>query len=492
MADYRILVADDRLGEVGKHYERLFSGDPAFSWEPASRWSEYIRLLGNSFDAVLLDVNLDAWGKTLVEALGEVKRSCPVVLVSAKWDELQTHQRISEALSEAKHVDFIGTLYLNFLGSEGSEHFAASMRSQLQLAIAKSRHRGLLGLRENEPVRILHLSDPQYADPGQDQLAFIVEREIPRFILHDLEVPVHFVAITGDITFSGTLEQFAYAEKKIRTLLEAFMPSREDWRERVLLVPGNHDVNLRLAAANHVGYNFSRNELECNEILEDADQDEHTKPRNLRYALQAYRDFVWRLTGNPVVRDAEDLCWVNDSFLHLGLRFVLLNSAGTIACSAPNRAKVPTGALERMVASYAPNSRRPFSIALSHHGPAAKGSTDVESLENWSEVGKLIQDSGVRLLLHGHGHGRLVHKQSVKSEEHDDARGQLQTGQILRVMAPTTHLCGKLRAANERRGFNLITLFRHGGEVEKIEVDSYQLDEDEPHRVQSAPWKVRM
>ena len=222
--------------------------------------------MNNNFDAILLDVNLDDWGKTLVQALAEIKRSCPVVLVSAKWNELQTHQRISEALSEAKHVDFIGTLYLNFLGSDGSEHFAASMRSQLQLAIARFRHRGLLGLGDSDPIRILHLSDPQYADPGQDQLAFIAEREIPRFILGDLQVPVHFVAITGDITFSGSPAQFELAKKGIQKLLEAFLPSRDDWRERVLVVPGNHDVDLRVAAANHVRYDFGGKVLDCADI----------------------------------------------------------------------------------------------------------------------------------------------------------------------------------------------------------------------------------
>ena len=30
MAEYRILVADDKLHDVEKSYERLFSGDPLF------------------------------------------------------------------------------------------------------------------------------------------------------------------------------------------------------------------------------------------------------------------------------------------------------------------------------------------------------------------------------------------------------------------------------------------------------------------------------
>ena len=91
-----------------------------------------------------------------------------------------------------------------------------------------------------------------------------------------------------------------------------------------------------------------------------------------------------------MARDSEDLCWINDSFLHLGIRFLLLNSAATIGCSAPNRALVPTDALTRLVNTYAPDVRRPFSIALSHHGPIATGMEDVESLENWPQVGKLI------------------------------------------------------------------------------------------------------
>jgi len=486
MTEYRILVADDRLGSVKERYERLFLNDESFSWDSVDNWEEYRKRLDMGYDALLLDVNLDEWGKTLLDALAEIRSPCPVVLVSSVWHEFRTHERISEALSQAKHVDFIGTLFLKFLGSAEWEEFAASMRSQLKLAIARVRQRGLLTLGESDSVRILHLSDPQYQDPGQDNLAFLLEREIPQFILSELQVPIHFIAITGDITYSGTAAQFEEAKARIEALVRALMPSRDDWRERVLFVPGNHDVDLRVAAANHVKYDFATRSLESSCIAPEAEG-----PYQM-LALQEFRNFVWQLTGNPTARDAKGLCWINDSFVHLGIRFFLLNSAAAIGCSNPSRAVVPSDSLRELVTSYAPGMEKPFGIALSHHGPRVTGSAAIESLENWSQVGKLIQDGGVLLLIHGHGHGRLVHRQKVKTEEHSEASGQLQGGEIVRVMAPTTHLEGRLRLDEDRRGFNLITLERVHGKVEKIVVDSYVLDEDEPHRAEGAPWTVRV
>ncbi len=481
----RILVVDDQADANAERFRRLFEGDESMVYDIAESWDDFRGRVEKDTDVVILDINLDDWGKTLHEALDVIGPECPVFLASQYWDERRTHQRISDALARANRASFVGTLVLNDLGLPDWKQHAFSMRSQIRLAVAKSRHRARLELSDEKPIHILHLSDPQYGDPGNDRLSYLVEKEIPRFVLDDLELDVHFIALTGDVTFSGQPSEFDQAGQRLQTLVEAFLVNRDDWRERVLLVPGNHDVNLRLAAADQVTYEFKSGSVQLS--LQPTDG------VHRGFALQSFRDFAWQLTGNPQWRDAQDLCWINDSFRHLGLRFYLLNSAAEIDCRHPSKAEIPLGVLRRLVNSRTANDT-PFGIALSHHGPASRndGATKIETLGNWPEIAKHIQNSAIRLLIHGHGHKRFADLVSLAENQSRDVRGRMQETEVLRVMAPTTHLDSQLRPPHESRGFNIITLSRHYGRVEQITVDSYELGRDRPHRANNVAWKCHI
>lgn len=487
MASYSVLIADDQPHNIKPLVERLFQNKAKadFTWRIAEGWSEFCKFLTHDFDAVLLDVNLDGWGKTLGEALEQIGGKCPVVLVSQFWEEPRTHENIAEALSKVKKLPFVGTLVLNDLGRDGWENHASSMCSQLILAITRYRQQGLLEVDDNKPIRILHLSDPQYGDPGEDNLAFLVEKEIPRFVIDDLALPIHFIVITGDITYSGHPDEYILAEEKLNDLVRAFLPNREDWRERILLVPGNHDVNLRLAAADRVKYSFSDATLSC------INTSTTEKESHRSYALQPFRDFSWRLTGNPQWRDSDELCWINDSFHHLGLRFYLFNSAATINCNRPKTAEIPLQALDRIV-SAVPEKRDLLGIVLSHHGPNIPKDTNIEPISNWPQVAKTIQNSPIRLFVHGHGHDRLADFCPLSDRIPRKPEGLLGREEVFRVMAPTTHLNHEKRRDGTHRGFNLITLSRINGRVEEIEVDSYILSGERPHRASGAPWRCRV
>ena len=88
MAKYRVLAVDDEMSSNKKLFENLFKGDPDFSMGLAETWSEYNKERLRAFDAILLDVNLDHWGKTLQDAFKIVEGERPVVLVSQYWEEI--------------------------------------------------------------------------------------------------------------------------------------------------------------------------------------------------------------------------------------------------------------------------------------------------------------------------------------------------------------------------------------------------------------------
>ncbi len=95
----------------------------------------------------------------------------------------------------------------------------------------------------DQPIRILHLSDIHFkaaktwdADPVLRALARFIRDEVKHGMAPDL------VAITGDLANAGTAEEYAltrtWIEKQLWPALSDCLP-----RDRLLLVPGNHDVD---------------------------------------------------------------------------------------------------------------------------------------------------------------------------------------------------------------------------------------------------------
>jgi len=487
MTSYSILVIDDQPGDTKEFFQRLFNGDTRFKHIQAQKPSDFRSANVASYDAILLDINLDDWHISISEALSIIGNRCPVVLVSRFWDKEQTHRRISEALAEAKEVKFIATLVLNNLGGSDWQSHAESMRFQLSDAIGRERRKALLDLLDDESVCILHLSDPQYGDSNSENWAVYVEDQIAQFVLRELRRDIHFIAITGDISYSGEIYQYDIAEEKLSKLIQHFLPCRSDWRERILLVPGNHDVNLRLAAADKITIKIENAKLSINKNKTSLKDYPYR-----RFALAPFRDFAWRLTGDPHWRDSEELNWVNDSFRHIGLRFFLLNSASAIDCDHPNTAGFLQDAIKNLGGEDLTHDQ-PFGIAFSHHGPPEKDCTMDDILKNWPTISQFLKTRGVRLFIHGHGHARKVDLFDLSEQTTKLVRkGSIADQELLRVMAPTTHLNGTLRPPNEVRGFNLITLYRTHGKVKKVKIESYDASKGNLEPSKDSPWEYHV
>ena len=96
---------------------------------------------------------------------------------------------------------------------------------------------------KDQPIRILHLSDIHFragkawdAEPVLRKLTGFIETEVKAGLAPDL------VAITGDLAFAGIAEEYALA----RTWLDDLWKKLGDPpRDRLLLVPGNHDVDRK-------------------------------------------------------------------------------------------------------------------------------------------------------------------------------------------------------------------------------------------------------
>lgn len=93
-------------------------------------------------------------------------------------------------------------------------------------------------------VRILHLSDLHEGKPGPETL-WRKRRVLGDSWLRNLETihqdahPIDLICLTGDLAYSGKGEHYKEAAAFIETILQKLHVARD----RLFLVPGNHDVN---------------------------------------------------------------------------------------------------------------------------------------------------------------------------------------------------------------------------------------------------------
>ena len=129
-------------------------------------------------------------------------------------------------------------------------------------------------------LTILHVSDPQFGryhrfDPS-DSLAGHLIRDVTR--LSKIGVPpIDLIILSGDIAERGKRAEYEDAQKFVEQMCQALSLGLE----RVIVVPGNHDVSWNLSKAYFE---------EC--------ADEDAEPQ-IPYAKKwrHYQDFVTRLHG---------------------------------------------------------------------------------------------------------------------------------------------------------------------------------------------------
>lgn len=155
-------------------------------------------------------------------------------------------------------ADFFG---LDEMNSEGSSNVNSTTAFNFQLRINQLLNRfyrkSLSKKEPDEPLLLLHIGDMQFGDKHFSTISKVAsERILANFIVNNLKLNVDFVAITGDIAYSGLQSEYILAEEWLRSLCKYLFPEEfHNYGERILLVPGNHDVNISFSISDHLKYN---------------------------------------------------------------------------------------------------------------------------------------------------------------------------------------------------------------------------------------------
>ena len=479
---YKLMVIDDARDRREKHYRKVFSGtefEILYIW--TKRDLEQYR--DTPVDGYVLDVFLDKgdWASTnaadlLRNVIQYAPRPAPVFLVSQLWGD----ERILSILKQAGESSAKVVQYLAW-----SEFQQAALDSDIvelvdaararmdalrnKLLFELDRWHGRSGFRPNpnDIIRILLLADVQFGDPDTDPSAPFAEHLIARALRKDGAIP-DLIAIAGDVSHSGRPDQFALAEERFALdLIGQLWGSNnvDNYRDRIVLVPGNHDVNLRFSACDKRKFSVKNKTFE-DDVTPMAWNSKTFYPYLYHhdYAMEPFRRFARRLTKDRNWEDSPNLSWVDRRFLHCGLRFFVLNSVGKLDAENPDIACLNEDTLREISRSLGDDDPEAiFSIALSHHGLRPEGAPDSEkAINDWHSVAcDFFSMHRIRIWLYGHYH--KFNARALNSAPFDNAPLWL-------LQAPTS------RIGETTRGFCVLELHRQDGKVADAIVKHYVLE----------------
>lgn len=447
MAKYNLLIIDDDLENRKRGYETVL-GDEYFSIDfvvDASS-AERERLKNASPHAYILDMNLSNWDNSGNQSLFRhftsfIEKKAPVFLISNLWN-----QDMIKWVNESKDIINI-VQYLSWdidiaAALEKNDMSYVPVRENVKNELDKYYDIEPTLLGACETVNILHISDLQFGDKGYSNDSAFLEALVPRF-LKQKGINIHLIAVTGDIAYSGIPSQYKLAEEWFSQFCKEIIGGH--FKPRLLLIPGNHDVNFLLNGADKYKYDFTTKKL----IEIDSSEKQHHF-----YGFIAFQEFAFKITDNPVwMTNQNNLCLVNDRFLNWGLRFYHFNSVIDQCHDKPQQCNVPQGNLQKILTPKIPEGV--MGIILSHHGPEDFGySVTGESSAHWTDIRNFIETTGPKLFLHGHSHGFQTYHLAEKGI-HNKA--------MTYHMTSTLSLEKEYRTKDCRRGFSIIEIHRENG-----------------------------
>jgi 3',5'-cyclic AMP phosphodiesterase CpdA len=164
------------------------------------------------------------------------------------------------------------------------------------------------------PIRILHLSDIHFRAGNAWDWGSVL-RHLARFVAQEVAsgLAPDLVVLTGDLAFSGQADEYALARTWLEEVLWSVLTVGSAPllpRDRLLLVPGNHDVDRgaigSVARMVQEGLLDKQNQNEVAEVLGNADQRELVIRRHASF-LSFYGDWLGQSQTLPWWRKPFDI-----------------------------------------------------------------------------------------------------------------------------------------------------------------------------------------
>lgn len=467
MVKYNLLIIDDDLENRELGYTTVLGQDYFdFEFIRSGDGKELDKIKTANVHGFVLDMNLGKWTNDRPEDLFRIvteligKRG-PVFLISNIWNQ-EMIRWVNKSKSIVNIVHYISwDNDIKIFLEKGTQVSYIPIRENIKTELDNNYELEPTVLDPNEKISILHISDLQFGDKGYSSESVFLEKLIPKY-LNQISININLIVVSGDISYSGIPSEYERAEKWFNAFCTEILGI--NFKSRLLLIPGNHDVNLRLNAADKYEYDFKSKRLV--ELEKSVSKEHHF------YGLTPFREFAFKMTDNLMwMTNQNHLCFVNDRFHKWGLRFYHFNSVIEQFYDEPDKAGIPEQNLNQMMSAPKIEDNI-FQIIISHHGPEKFGyKTSETSDKRWLDIRNFIEYVGPQLFLHGHTHGFETYHTREKGKE---------TKTINYHMTSTLSLEKQLRMKDALRGFSVIELERENGFIKKedYKIRNFEIEEE--------------
>ncbi len=295
--------------------------------------------------------------------------------------------------------------------------------------------------------------DGPLLDALKNDITETIPKEFPEF-----NRKPDLIVVIGDITHNARDEEYDKFETFIRRLTAALRGLEDaEGTDRLVIVPGNHDVNFDISRARSVVV-----EKEVPRLISlDKKEDIPSELRYLRkYMWAPFERFIKRL---PLALPTFDELWTKDNYFggaawafpELGSLIFCVNTAATGIDHFTNKPTVDTNittSLENSLEHFGASELIMPRLLLAHHslGSSTTGSERVNDEEIAALRKAFSKKLDIRIFLTGHVHQEIAERVEVEGKS------------LLFVGAGSTAAKRDERGEHNPLHYNLINIHPHG------------------------------
>lgn len=315
---------------------------------------------------------------------------------------------------------------------------------------------------QTNQISILHISDLQFGDKNTSEALNGLGHSIARNIGQ-----VDLLIITGDVAMGGLAEEFNEGLDFLMNLRVKLWPNatNEERMERTIVIPGNHDFDLRTTILNYFNAKNKHDadghrSIDFSEISKQLMEEKEVSGDN-KYGLQAYREFAFQLTQRKEYL-MPSLDFVDTRFVNWGICFYCLNSVGKITAKETNKVYLDKNSDKLITPKDA------LAIALCHHtllceAPKEIPECDLDCFEK--TISGYVTGNKCKIIMGGHRHKSSSIDSKLKNNE-------------------SYHICeaASLRVEGDEeeyiRGYNKYVLLKEKNVFTKIVETNFSISND--------------
>ena len=419
------------------------------------------------FDLLVIDIclskNVDSL--TAFKIMSDYNLTLPTVIVSSQWinDNGEPNEFVLQVPNFKNVIKVIAWNDFN-KGKSNS-------RISEEIFYDFCKYKNIVLENKHDKCVILQISDPQFGGDTSG-LACNDKNRIAAF-LKEKNIEPDLMFITGDIADKGKRSEFEQARIWIEEFAKKIWGEEDklssENRDRIILVPGNHDYDLSINASDVYQFKFKSEEINTFEKKQHV-----TEYVNQKIGFYNFIEFAYNLTGNIEWYDYTKKAFhLNKKYMNLGINIYTLNSVYNITNrNCENRfdqfycdlSKIKE---EQLHCSEAATDVL-CNILVMHNCPTDFRQGTINGEKSWNTMQTLIEDNKLNICLYGHTH-------DFKSAYKLGDNGGQYCKKMLCIPAPSVRLAAASRTDDASRGFNVIELYKEDGVITGVKVRNFEL-----------------